>query len=280
MKGFFEELRNRSLYATVAAYVVIAWLLVQVADTVFPIYELPDWLLRALTTVLAAGFPVVLVAAFVLERANARKSPASPDIDLAALPTGPSIAVLPFTDHGVAGSGHDSFAAAMTADIVSGLTQTSSLFVVSSGSFTADESASGVGEALGVQYVLNGRINRDGNQLRVAAQLTDAASGVQMWSDHYDRDLDAVNVFAVQDDIREQIVATLADLHGVIYSSETQKNVHRPTDSLNAYECLSVALAYDKYLSEDNHRLARYEFNIETIVGYSSVEQADHVGVP
>ncbi len=78
-----------------------------------------------------------------------------------------------------------------------------------------------------------------------------------MWSANYDKELTATNLFAVQDDIREQIVATLSDLHGVIYSSETEKNIHRPTVSLNAYECLSVALAYDKYLSEEYHLRAR-----------------------
>ena len=52
-------------------------------------------------------------------------------------------------------------------------------------------------------------------------------------------------------------MATLSDLHGVIYSSETEKNIHRSTESLNAYECLSVALAYDKYLTEEYHLRAR-----------------------
>jgi tetratricopeptide (TPR) repeat protein len=61
----------------------------------------------------------------------------------------------------------------------------------------------------------------------------------------------------VQDDIREQIVATLSDLHGVIYATQSKKNVHRPTASLNAYECLSVALAYDRHLSPDYHLRAR-----------------------
>jgi len=61
----------------------------------------------------------------------------------------------------------------------------------------------------------------------------------------------------VQDDIREQIVATLSDLHGVIYSTQSKKNVHRPTGSLNAYECLSVALTYDKHIDAEHHLRAR-----------------------
>jgi Tfp pilus assembly protein PilF len=91
----------------------------------------------------------------------------------------------------------------------------------------------------------------------VTAKLTDIKTNEQMWSAKYDKELTATNLFDIQDDIREQIVATLSDLHGVIYSSETEKNVHRPTESLNAYECLSVALAYDKYLTEEYHLRAR-----------------------
>lgn len=75
MSGLLERLKSRRVYTTVTAYVVGAWLIVQVADTVFPIYEVPDWLLRALTTVLAVAFPLVVLLAFSLERADAPKRP-------------------------------------------------------------------------------------------------------------------------------------------------------------------------------------------------------------
>jgi len=180
--------------------------------------------------------------------------------DAIELPSGPSIAVLPFLNLS-SDSEQDLFAQALGGDIISGLTQSSHLFVLAAGATAGMEEPAQdlveMGKKLGVSFLLQGSVRKAGETLRISAQLLDAANGVQLWSQNYDRQLNAESLFAVQDDIREQIVATLSDLHGVIYSAQSEKNVHRPTSSLNAYECLSVALAYDKYLSEENHLRAR-----------------------
>lgn len=63
--SFFAELRERQLFRSMAAYVVVAWLLVQIADTIFPIYEAPDWLLRALVTLLMVGFTPAMIFAWL-----------------------------------------------------------------------------------------------------------------------------------------------------------------------------------------------------------------------
>jgi tetratricopeptide (TPR) repeat protein len=63
--SFFEELRRRRLFRSMAAYVVVAWLLVQIADTIFPIYEAPDWMLRALVTLLMVGFTPAMIFAWL-----------------------------------------------------------------------------------------------------------------------------------------------------------------------------------------------------------------------
>ena len=269
MTNFFQELRRRSVFTVGTTYVVVAWLLLQAAGLILPIYGAPDWILRAFTTLLFLGFPVALLLAWAYEftpKGVKRDDNLSSDTSLItddgvlALPSGPSIAVLPFSNFS-ADADHELFAQAMTNDVIAGLTQCSALRVVASG--TAEHKADtdidplAVGKSLGVRYLLQGSVNKVSEQLRVTAQLTDTKTKEQMWSANYDEELTATNLFAVQDDIREQIVATLSDLHGVIYSSETEKNIHRPTASLDAYECLSVALAYDKYLSEEYHLRAR-----------------------
>jgi TolB-like protein len=182
-----------------------------------------------------------------------------PDVAI-ELPSGPSIAVVPFRN--LSGdSSQDLFADALTSDIVTGLTRSSHLFVLSAGAAAGlgpgEQDLAQTGQSLGVSYLLSGTVQKVGETLRVSAQLTDVANKVQMWSQKYDRELSAETLFAVQDDIREQIVATLSDLHGVIYATQSKRNVHRPTASLNAYECLSVALAYDRHLSPDYHLRAR-----------------------
>lgn len=281
MSHFFRELRQRKVFTVAGAYIVVAWLLLQVAATVFPIFEAPAWVLKVITVLLALGFPLALLLAWAYEltpegivktAAEAESEPETTTADQEArvgtggpataieLPSGPSIAVVPFRN--LSGdSSQDLFAEALSGDIVSGLTRSSHLFVLSAGATTglahADQDSAGTGRTLGVSYLLTGTVQKAAGMLRVSAELSDVAKSVRIWSQRYDRELSAENLFSVQDDIREQIVATLSDLHGVIYSEQSKKNVHRPTASLNAYECLSVALAYDKYLNPEYHLLAR-----------------------
>ena len=175
-------------------------------------------------------------------------------------PAGPSIAVFPFRNQS-GDAEQDAFASGLTEDIASGLTQSSLLFVVASSATeryrdqTVDVSK--IGQELAVRYVLRGTVRKAGDRLRVSAQLVDSSSGAQIWSQKYDRNLSASDVFDVQDEIREQIVATISDVHGVIYSTGLQEARSRPTGSLDAHECVYVALAYDKNLSVENHLRAR-----------------------
>ena len=269
MTNFFKELRRRSVFTVGTTYVVVAWLSLQAADLLLPIYNAPEWMLRAFATLLFLGFPVAILLAWAYditpmgvmrtERLSNDDSHVT-DAEVLALPSGPSITVLPFSNFSTDAE-QELFAQAMTNDIITGLTQCSGLRVISSGS-TANEidkdfDMTAAGRELGIRYFLQGAVNKVSDQLRVSAKLTDTKSNEQMWSAKYDKELTVTNLFDVQDDIREQIVATLSDLHGVIYSSETEKNIHRSTESLNAYECLSVALAYDKYLTEEYHLRAR-----------------------
>ena len=177
-----------------------------------------------------------------------------------SLSTSPSIAVLPFRNQ----SGdpeQEAFASGITEDIIGGLTQSSLLFVMASSATeryrdkTVDVRE--IGRELEARYVLQGTVRKAGDRLRVSAQLVDASSGIQVWSQKYDRNLSASDVFDVQDEIREQIVATISDVHGVIYSTGLEEARSRPTESLSTYECVYVALAYDKNLSPQNHLRAR-----------------------
>ncbi len=65
--GFFAELKRRNVYKVAVAYVVVAWLLVQVATQTFPFFEIPNWVVRAVILVLCLGFPVALVLAWAFD---------------------------------------------------------------------------------------------------------------------------------------------------------------------------------------------------------------------
>jgi hypothetical protein len=67
MRSFFSELKRRNVYKVRAAYLVVAWLLIQVASTTFPALEIPSWAIRLVIVLLALGFPIALLFAWAFE---------------------------------------------------------------------------------------------------------------------------------------------------------------------------------------------------------------------
>jgi TolB-like protein len=65
-----------------------------------------------------------------------------------------------------------------------------------------------VGRELGVRYVLEGSLHESGNRIRVTAQLVEAETGKDVWSERYDRDL--ADIFTVQDEITEAVTIAIA----------------------------------------------------------------------
>jgi TolB-like protein len=142
------------------------------------------------------------------------------------LPNGPSVAVLPFENK--SGNADQSFFAdGLTENIIGGLTRFREILVIGVKSMlVARDYASDLremGRALGVAHIVEGSVRRSGDRVRVTAQLVDAATGQRLWAENYDRDLD--DIFAVQDEITNVIVATLA---GQIEHLELRRVVTKP----------------------------------------------------
>src|SRR5205814_3477200 len=95
-----------------------------------------------------------------------------------------------------------------------------------------------VGRELGVRYVLEGSVRKGGNRLRITAQLVEAATGNHLWAERYDRDLN--DIFAVQDEITERVVAAIEP---ELYAAEHTRSQRKPPDSLDAWECVIRALS-------------------------------------
>ncbi|MBA1143582.1 adenylate/guanylate cyclase domain-containing protein [Mesorhizobium neociceri] len=142
-------------------------------------------------------------AAATLETATSRPA--------AAAPPKLSIAVLPFAN--MSGDAEqDYFADGISEDIITALSKLSQLFVIArNSSFTfkgQNVHVQEVGAKLGVRHVLEGSVRKSGNRVRITAQLIDAISGGHLWAERFDRDL--TDIFAVQDDVTQQIVGALA----------------------------------------------------------------------
>jgi adenylate cyclase len=129
----------------------------------------------------------------------------------AKLPDKPSIAVLPFVN--MSGDPEQEyFSDGMTEDLITDLSKVSGLFIIARNStFTykgKPVNVQQVGRELGVRYVLEGSVRKAGDRVRITAQLVDATTGGHLWAERYDRDLE--NIFALQDEVTQQIVSVLA----------------------------------------------------------------------
>ncbi len=171
------------------------------------------------------------------------------------LPDRPSIAVLPFKN--LSGDPEqEPFADAFTDEIITELSRFRHLFVIASNSvFTYKGKAvkvQDVARELGVQYVLEGGVRREGEKLRISAQLVDATTGHHVWAERYDRDV--TDVFAVQDEVTQEIVGTVgSDYAGELARAVRERAKRKPTDNLEAYECHMLAIAHSgEYSKEAN----------------------------
>jgi adenylate cyclase len=158
-------------------------------------------------------------------RGETGEAAASWDVSaVAALPDKPSIAVLPF-DNLSGDPDQEYFADGMTEDIITGLSRFRSLFVIARNSSFAYKGKSpdvrDVARNLGVRYILEGSVRRGGNRIRITGQLINAETGNHLWAERYDRELE--NIFAVQDEVTESIVAAIAPEIGDVERERAQR---------------------------------------------------------
>ena len=83
-----------------------------------------------------------------------------------------------------------------------------------------------VGRELGVRYVLEGGVRRAGSRVRITTQLVEAATGNHLWAERYDREL--ADIFAVQEEIAERIVAVIEP---ELYAAEHIRSQRKPPES-------------------------------------------------
>jgi TolB-like protein/tetratricopeptide (TPR) repeat protein len=197
----------------------------------------------------------------VSRRSRPTKVPTAEEDPLLALPTGPVVAVLPFENLS-RDPDQEYFSDGLTDDIITALSRFKDLFVIARNSTFRYKGqpvdVRQLNRELGARYVLEGSVQRAESRLRVTTQLLDARDGTHLWAETYDRDLSASNVFDVQDEITEQVVGTIASGHGVISRERLAEIREKPTDHLDAYECvLRVgAFARDR-LSPTEHAKVR-----------------------
>jgi TolB-like protein/Tfp pilus assembly protein PilF len=195
------------------------------------------------TIVIIALFAAALLAV-LFTRAKHRNSTFGP----AAAVSDKSIAVLPFVDLSQA---HDQeyFCDGISEEILDALAKVEGLRVIartSSFSFKGKNAdVSEIAQKLNVQNVLEGSLRREGNRIRITAQLVNARDGFHIWSDTFERELQGV--FAVQDEITRSIVDALKIKLAVAPSARPQQNTE-------AYDLYLQGLYLSNKSDEENLR--------------------------
>ncbi len=264
--AFLAELKRRNVIRMAGLYLVGAWLITQVAGTVLPMFEAPNWIARSIVVLLMIGFIPALVIAWVFELTpeglkrdseipeaqsiapqTARKMERSilvllaialaffcfdkfflapkREANLVSVATQAatekaarqeksenekSVAVLAFENRS-ADKNNEYFSDGVAEEILNSLAKVKDLKVAgrtSSFFFKGkNESLDKIGKTLGVAHVLEGSVRKQGNQLRITAQLIRVNDGFQLWSETFDG-TDA-DIFALQENIARQVTGEL-----------------------------------------------------------------------
>lgn len=270
--GFLSELRRRRVVRVAVVYAIAGWVVIEVASTMLPGLNLPDWTVTLVIALVVLGFPIAVGMGWMfdlgprgVERTPAAVPPPQPQTappapqpgadtpagSIAHLPTPPlpaadadrrAIAVLPFVN--MSGEAENEyFSDGISEEILNLLAKLPQLKVASrTSSFNFKGKQVGipaVARELGVGTVLEGSVRRAGDRVRITAQLIEAGSDSHLWSETYDRELK--DVFAIQDDIARSIVEALQ----VTLTPRERRSIQ--------YVATSDPEAYDYYLRGRNY---------------------------
>ncbi|QHO72792.1 hypothetical protein ACH79_09320 [Bradyrhizobium sp. CCBAU 051011] len=183
----------------------------------------------------------------------------SPQLDLTGEPLHPphqafdrtAIAVLPFAN--LSGEpGQEYFSEGISEDIITALSKLRWFYVIARNSSFIYKQKSvhhrQIGEELGVGYVVEGSVRKDGDHVRITAQLVDVATGSHLWAERYDRNL--ADVFAVQDEITQAVVAAIEPQ---LYAAEDFRARRKTPDNMDAWDLVMRALShYWRVTRQDN----------------------------
>jgi TolB-like protein len=240
--GLVSELRRRNVLRMAVLFAVAAWLIMQVAEVIIGLANLPEWIGPTILGLLAVGFPIALIVSWFyeltpegislekdVEAAESITHVTGRRLDFLVIsllcaglilfaydkwwigpPPEKSIAVLPFVNMSDDAS-NEYFSDGISEELLNLLAQIPELRVISrSSSFSfkgKDTAIPEVAKQLNVAHVLEGSVRKAGNRVRITAQLIDGRSDTHLWSDTYDRELD--DIFAVQDEIAAAISVAL-----------------------------------------------------------------------
>ena len=236
-----DELLRRRVPQVVGFYLAASWALIEFSDWAVGRFTLSTRITDVLIAVLLFGVPFVSLAAWRLGVSEG--DPAGPSHDLGAdggATERPepalgeqSVAVLPFAN--LSDSAENEYLSdGLSEEIINALTRLKGLNVVSRTSVFAWKGRPGdlreIGRTLGARSVLEGSVQRSGDQLRVTTRLVDVESGFQLWSGKYDRSMQ--DIFTIEDEISGSVARALR----VLFEKDSQARLRAQPSDVRAYD--------------------------------------------
>jgi TolB-like protein/tetratricopeptide (TPR) repeat protein len=272
ISNLVQELRNRSVFRTLVAYGVVAWMLLQVADVTFDRLPIPENSMTVLIALVVIGFPVVAVLAWAYEltaRGIVRHEetgtraprlaflPFVAMVGVVAVGSGfllyylsqnfwesprRSIAVLPFTNSGGEAE-TEYFSDGLTEEIQSLIVRLNEFRVVALS--TTQQFKDNVTDVVSIasrldaEAVLLGSVRRYQNKVSVTARLIDGSDGQELWSEKFDRELS--DIYAIQEDIARHVARSL---HVVLPVAADRRLKKLGTSNVDAYDAYLRGIDY------------------------------------
>jgi adenylate cyclase len=218
LETLWKEIKRRKVVRVVVVYLLVGWGLIQIADATIDPLRLPDWADTLVIWLVALGFPIAVILAWVLDvtpggikvTESIEDEAVNDNVKTPATSPDASIAVLPFVN--MSGDpDNEYFSDGLSEELLNLLTRLQSLRVCSRTTSFAlkgkDLDMPTIASQLNVRHVLEGSVRRAGNQVRITSQLIDAVEDRHLWSETYDRELE--DIFAVQDEIAGNIFTAM-----------------------------------------------------------------------
>jgi len=260
--SLFAELKRRNVIRVSVAYIIVSWLLLQIADVILPTFvALPVAILLAwafemtpdgikatsaieetrnttattgkrlnyiVISLLALAVVFMVIDKYLFERPQVPTE----DVDYRR-----AIAVLPFANRSESSENAEFLSDGLHDELLTRLAQVSDLRVISRTSVmqykNTTKSMLQIGKELGVGSILEGAVQRSGSTVRINMQLIDAHTDENLWAEIYNSELSAVNVFAIQSEISAEIVEAL---QAKLSPAEQQRISVVPTENMDALE--------------------------------------------
>jgi TolB-like protein/Flp pilus assembly protein TadD len=270
MPTLMTELKRRNVLRVAAAYALVAWILIESGSVLLPTFGAPEWFFKVYVIMVFAGFVISLVFAWIfeitpdgvrLEKDVDRKTYRPPErtggikfmligLLVVALAVSitlnfmglhddvplSSVAVLPFENRS-ADPENGYFADGIQDDLLHRLAKIDSLHVISRTSVNeyrnTTKHVSLIGEELGVAAVVQGAVQRSGDDVRISVSLIDAKKDKPIWAQTYDENASLLSVFELQTVISSQITSAL---QAVLTPEERERLSDIPTENKQAHK--------------------------------------------